>query len=241
MAKATPFLFCQPVIPPYPKRIKMGRKDYQDFKININMKTIMLFEEISEKSFYDMSNDDIYLLIYCAVVVNNNITITYPHFKTVMKNEKIARELFAKCQSELDFIEQFKKYDKEKKDDKVEDEKPEKLSNIINLLILQYGVDISYVMNEMKIWELSPMVKALDEKSKSDMVEKRFWTYLNICPHIDSKKVKGPEDLLPFPWEKETKKEKQLKDLENNRFAIQNMIGKSIFGEPIKKEEDNNG
>lgn len=215
----------------------MAKKDYQEFKININMKTIMLFEEMSGKSFYDMDNNDIYLLIYCAVVVNNNITITFSHFKTVMNNEKIARELFAKCQSELDFIEQF---NKKKEDNEVKsDEKPDKLTNIINLLILQYGVDINYVMNEMKVWELSPMIKALDEKAKSDMIEKRFWTYLQICPHIDSKKVKSPEDLLPFPWEKDEKKQRNLKELENNRFAIQNMIGKNIFGEPIKKEENN--
>jgi hypothetical protein len=215
----------------------MAKKDYQEFKISINMKTIMLFEEMSGKSFYDMDNNDIYLLIYCAVVVNNNITITYAHFKTVMKNEKIARELFAKCQSELDFIEQF---NKKKEDNEVKsDEMPDKLTNIINLLILQYGVDINYVMNEMKVWELSPMIKALDEKAKSDMIEKRFWTYLQICPHIDSKKVKSPEDLLPFPWEKDEKKQRNLKELENNRFAIQNMIGKNIFGEPIKKEENN--
>lgn len=218
----------------------MVKKDYQEFKININMKTIILFEEMSGKSFYDMSNTDIYLLIYCAVVVNNNITITFSHFKTVMKNEKIARELFAKCQSELDFIEQFKNKKEDVNNEVKSVEKPDKLTNIINLLILQYGVDINYVMNEMKVWELSPMVKALEEKAKSDMVEKRFWTYLQICPHIDSKKVKSPEDLLPFPWEKDERKQRNLKELENNRFAIQNMIGKNIFGEPIKKE-DNNG
>ena len=215
----------------------MAKKDYQDFKININMKTIMLFEEMSGKSFYDMDNTDIYLLIYCAVVVNNNITITYSHFKNIMNNEKIARELFSKCQSELDFIEQFNKKKEDVNNEVKSDEKPDKLTNIINLLILQYGVDINYVMNEMKVWELSPMVKALEEKAKSDMVEKRFWTYLQICPHIDSKKVKSPEDLLPFPWEKDERKQRNLKELENNRFAIQNMIGKNIFGEPIKNND----
>lgn len=219
----------------------MAKKDYQDFKININMKTIMLFEEISGKSFYDMDNNDIYLLVYCAVVVNNNLTITFSHFKTVMTNEKIARELFAKCQSELDFIEQFKNKKEDVNNDVKSDEKPDKLTNIINILILQYGVDINYVMYEMKIWELPTFIKSLEEKAKSDMVEKRFWTYLQICPHIDSKKVKSPEDLLPFPWEKDERKQRNLKELENNRFAIQNMIGKNIFGEPIEKKEENNG
>jgi hypothetical protein len=37
--------------------------------------------------------------------------------------------------------------------------------------------------------------------------------------------------------EKETKKKKQNQDLENNRFAIMNMIGKNIFGEPIENKE----
>lgn len=213
------------------------KQDYQNFEIKINMKTIMLFEQMADKSFYEMNDMDLMLLIYCSLVVNNNQKITYSRFETILQNEKIAKTLMRKCQEELDFITQMNKDENEPKEK--DGDKVDKITSIINLLILNYNIDINYIMYEMRLWELSPLVKSLDEKTKADMVEKRFWAYLNICPHIDSKKVKTPEDLIPFPWEKDEKKTRQLKDLENNRFAIQNMIGKNIFGEPIKKQEDN--
>lgn len=34
---------------------------------------------------------------------------------------------------------------------------------------------------------------------------------MNILPHINSKKCRGPEQLLPFPWESD-KKQKRFND-----------------------------
>lgn len=214
----------------------MAKKDYQEFKLKLNMKTILLYEEMSGKSFYNVSGEDVMLLIYCALIVNNDLTITKTHFDTIMKNEKIARELMTKCQSELDFMQQFTP--------KVEDAETQglggeilentKVSDIIHMLILQHDLDINYVMYEMRLWEISPLIKTLDEKVKADMAEKRFWTYMTICPHIDSKKVKGPESLLPFPWEKENKKKDAIKFMDENKQGIMSFFNKN-------KKEENNG
>lgn len=212
----------------------MAKKDYQDFKLKINMKTILLYEEMSGKSFYEVGGEDIMLLIYCALVVNNDLSITKNHFDIIMKNEKIARELMAKCQSELDFIQQFIKTDDRVKQETEEVEKDNKVSNIVNMILLQNNLDINYVMYEMRLWELAPLIKSIEEKTKADMVEKRFWAYLNICPHIDSKKIKGPEDILPFPWEKDNKKEAALKFMDDNNEAIKAFFNKN-------KKEDGEG
>ena len=212
----------------------MAKKDYQDFKLKINMKTILLYEEMSGKSFYEVGGEDIMLLIYCALVVNNDLSITKNHFDIIMKNEKIARELMAKCQSELDFTQQFIKTDNIVKQETEEVEKDNKVSNVVNMILLQNNLDINYVMYEMRLWELTPLIKAIEEKTKADMVEKRFWAYLNICPHIDSKKIKGPEDILPFPWEKDNKKEAALKFMDDNNEAIKAFFNKN-------KKEDGEG
>lgn len=212
----------------------MAKKDYQDFKLKINMKTILLYEEMSGKSFYEVGGEDIMLLIYCALVVNNDLSITKNHFDIIMKNEKIARELMAKCQSELDFIQQFIKTDNKVKQETEEVEKDNKVSNIVNMILLQNNLDMNYVMYEMRLWELAPLIKSIEEKTKADMVEKRFWAYLNICPHIDSKKIKGPEDILPFPWEKDNKKEAALKFMDDNNEAIKAFFNKN-------KKEDGEG
>ena len=212
----------------------MAKKDYQDFKLKINMKTILLYEEMSGKSFYEVDGEDIMLLIYCALVVNNDLSITKNHFDIIMKNEKIARELMAKCQSELDFIQQFIKTDNKVKQETEEVENDNKISNVVNMILLQNNLDMNYVMYEMRLWELAPLIKSIEEKTKADMVEKRFWAYLNICPHIDSKKIKGPEDILPFPWEKDNKKEAALKFMDDNNEAIKAFFNKN-------KKEDGEG
>lgn len=213
----------------------MAKKDYQDFKLKINMKTILLYEEMSGKSFYEVDGDDVMLLIYCALVVNNDLSITKSHFDIIMKNEKIARELMAKCQSEMDFMGQFvKPISKEEEKNGEEILKENRVSDIVHMLILQNNLDMNYVMYEMRMWELTPLVKMLEEKTKADMVEKRFWAYLNICPHIDNKKIKGPEDILPFPWEKDNKKEAAMKFIETNNEAIKAFFNKN-------KKEDGEG
>ena len=209
----------------------MAKKDYQEFKLKINMKTILLYEEMSGKSFYEVDGEEIYLLIYCALVVNNDLAFTKAHFDSIMQNEKIAREWITKCKSELDFIQQFdkkKEQDKENTDTQCE---VAKLSDIVNMLILQHNLDINYVMYDMRLWEIAPLVRTLDEKVKADMAEKRFWTYLQICPHIDGKKIKGPEQLLPFPWEKESKKQESIKFMEEHKEGIKAFFNKH------KKEE----
>ena len=210
----------------------MAKKDYQDFKLKLNMKAILLYEEMSGKSFYDVNGEDVMLLVYCALVVNNDLNLTYPHFQTIMKNEKIARDLMAKCQSEMDFMQQFTKQDSNEEDN-ADEAKDNRLSTIIHTIILQSGLDINYVMYDMRLWELAPLIKSIEEKTKFDMVEKRFWAYLNICPHIDNKKVKGPEDFLPFPWEKDNKKKAAVKFMDDNKDAIAAFFNKS------KKLEEN--
>lgn len=201
--------------------------DYKNFKLNLNMKTLMLYEEMSGKSFYEVTPDDFEMLVYCAVVVNNNLNITFTQFQFVMKNQKISKTFYEKTQKELDFTTQFKREQKESEGNGTTG----RISDIINTLILQYNVDINYVMNDMKLWELPAMIKAMDEKTKADMIDKRFWTYMNILPHIDGKKCRTPEKLLPFPWETEAKKEDNIKFMEDNQDAI-----KAFFNRDKKDE-----
>ena len=147
-----------------------------------------------------------------------------------MNNQKIMKELMRKCQEEFEFVSQFNPA-KDIKDTPDNGDDAGKLTDIINTLILNCHLDINYVMYDLKLWEMSPLVKSLEEKTKSDMVEKRFWAYLNICPHIDSKKVKGPEQLLPFPWEKKEKDADRMKFMEENKDAIKAFFNKGNSNE----------
>ena len=113
------------------------------------------------------------------------------------------------------------------------------MTDLATSLIIDYHMDAHYVMYEMNIWEIEPLYGAADAMVKRRYEEERLWAYIDIMPHIDGKKVKGPETLLPFPWEKDMKKKKIEKDLQNNLYAVKHTIGmnmdyiRTIFPNPI--------
>ena len=45
----------------------------------------------------------------------------------------------------------------------------------------------------------------------------RIWTYFNIMPHIDSKKLKSTKDMIKFKWEEDEKVD-VLKDWDATRL-----------------------
>ena len=61
------------------------------------------------------------------------------------------------------------------------------------------------------------------------MENDRFWAFWNILPHVNTKKLKKPQDLIRFPWEKE--EELSERDLE---IAL-----KFINSKPIPKWQEN--
>lgn len=200
----------------------------KDIDIKLNMKSLLLFEQFTDRSFYSIGEDDMMMLMYCVLIANNDNIMTYSQFQLMMNNKKIARTLFNKCRDELDFMAQF-----EKKMDKATNEgsgEMVKVTDIITSLIVN-GIDINYVMNELRLWELPAIIHTIEERTKQDMTDKRFWTYMQILPHIDSKKVKSPEKLIPFPWETENKKQDNIKFMEENKDKIMAFFNKN------KKEE----
>lgn len=222
------------IIVPKPKM------DFSDIKFEMNIKSICYFEKMINGSFYSFSEDKIFQLIYSIFITNNpSKNITFDAFMFLMQREDIAQYFLKSFTDCTDIIKQLNKV-KEKCDESSlkEIELGEKsVTDYATTLIINYGVDANYVMYKMGIWELLPFYEAVDTKVKHDMQMERFWTYIKVCPHIDTKKVKSPEHLIPFEWEKASIKKRKEQDLKNNMFAIKNMIGKSIFAGKEKKNE----
>lgn len=60
--------------------------------------------------------------------------------------------------------------------------------------------------------------KRLEDQYKTSWEQTRWLAYLNVQPYLDKhSKVKSPEDILKFPWEKKERKAvdwQKIKELE---------------------------
>ena len=186
---------------------------FDNYQIRLNVKSCCLYEQIFGKNFLKLSDaEDMFELMYCIVVTNNpTLLMTYEVFKTFASDVKVSKWLEKEYGRIMSFNSQIKTTEiKTDTENKEVDEDVEELTitDVASTLIIRYGLDPHYVMYEMSLWEIQPYLTAADVQKKADLVEKRFWTYLTIAPHIDGKKIKKPEDLVPFEWEKKVSNKK---------------------------------
>ena len=197
--------------------------DFSNYKLRLNIKSCCLYEQITGKNFLKInSEEDVIVLVYCCLVTNNpSLLMTYKVFQTLMADKKVSKWLTREYEKISEFNAQIKTQpvtepEKPKKDD---EEKVElNMTDIASALIVRHGVDAHYVMYEMELWEIQPYFNAADIQRKNDLITQRFWTYLTIAPNINTKKVKSPEELVPFEWE-EKKEDKIKKKLERDTPA----------------------
>ena len=213
-------------------------------ELAFNFKALMMFEKLSGESYFNINEVNYVFLLYAMYMVKHPyLNMTLMDFANIFgSNKKVTKQLLKEFEEYMVYIRQFTTSNKtEAVDEEGTDDKNAHttITDIVMYLITACGIDPHYVMYEMELWEIEPYMKFAEMNKKESLEMDRLWTYLNISPHIDTKKCKSPDKLLPFPWEIQEKKEKQIKELENNRFAIKNMIGKNIFGEPTETPENN--
>lgn len=215
-------------------------------ELAFNFKAIMMFEKLSGVSYFDLTDENYVFLIYAMYMVKH--PYTYMQFWDFIKifgnNKKVTKQMITEFGEYMEYLKQYSDTTpktEENNEGETEEKPKQTITDIVAYLITSCGIDPHYVMYEMELWEIEPYMKCAERKKKEELESERLWTYLNISPHIDTKKCKSPEKLIPFPWEKEEQKIKQNQELENNRFAITNMIGKNIFGEPIETTEKDEG
>lgn len=214
------------VIPEKPKKM-----DLSMYKMELSLKAICMYERLSGRSFFDFANEDMGMLLYCTFYTSNNLEIKYETFMGILDNEQIGKWVAEKYKSILEVIQQFPNKDKEEEAEEknnADEEDRMTMTDLATSLIIDYHMDAHYVMYEMDIWEIEPFYRAADSNVKRRYEEERLWTYVEVMPHIDAKKVKGPETLLPFPWEKGERKKRIEKNIKNNEYAVRHTIGMKI-------------
>lgn len=72
------------------------------------------------------------------------------------------------------------------------------------MLTLKYGFNPSYVLDEMKWYEINGLMKYEYYKEKEDWEQARLIAY--VIAQVNSKKKLKIEDIIPFYWENNQEK-----------------------------------
>ena len=213
----------------FKKKTKETKKfDFSGYDIRLSIKSICLFEKMTGKSFYEFTDVDVLTLVYCAFVTTNRLNYKLSTFMILIEDERIAEWMEGKFSTILDYLQQFaENRDNGGEGDERAKEQPF-VSDLAYTLIVQYGVDANYVMNDLELWQIQSLFESAESMVHNRYEEERLWTYMTILPHIDGKKLNKPEKLIPFPWEKEEKKKKADSELKNNEYAVKHTIGMKI-------------
>lgn len=220
--------------PPSVSETSVPKKRFSlNMKMRLNLKAIIRWEQIRQKSFSLMDysdKDDIDTLLYTTTICNNeDVIYTFDVFRGTLSNEKLVQEMILKLERETSVLSQFQR--KQEKQDIVNSNSLlEMISGIVSVLIMS-GLDAHYVLNEMELCDLPLYIEAYEKKRKEEMESARMWTYLTILPHIDSRKMEnGAKDLITFPWEEAEKQaEKEIKETEIERFELFMQKGKDLL------------
>ena len=86
-----------------------------------------------------------------------------------------------------------------------------------SILVLQFGLDPAYVLDEIQIYEISSLMKFSYYRHKENWEQARLISYLIAQTH-SSKKLKL-EDIIKFSWEKETPKDTYISNEEIARLS----------------------
>lgn len=202
------------------------KKDFKNYKIRLNMRAMCLYEAITGKSFFDFSEDnmeDMFKVLYCSFVANNDLKMTLGTFLKLLEDKEVQKWLLYEYDKIGKFNTQFSSKSKDGQDN-AENKTEDKLKarDIAGFLIVRCGMDADYVYDRMNFFEIEDYMRAFEAEQKDNLERERLWTYLTISPQIDGKKIKSPEDMLKFSWEKEDKKE----SLDNNMDLIRKILGK---------------
>ena len=183
----------------------------------ITVEKLIKWEQLTKLPFTKLDSENLEhldILLYINHIRANKTQTSLKNWQLIPLDSKSKRRYLESLAEELVFISQFQPEQKEAEEVKEsEEENGIYIEDIANELMLN-GVDSNYVMN-CTMDMIPGLMRALSSKKREELENARLWSYFTILPHIDSKKIKSPSDLLPFPWEVEkdkVEKEKEHKE-----------------------------
>ena len=173
-------------------------------KIKLCVEAIVRWEQMTHRSFRTMNfadEQDNSKLIYCSYIVGLDSPPSFKEFEILLSQKRFMRAFSRAMARYNQFLEQFVSRPQMELSGETESDEEITIGSVAARLIVQGGIDARFVMQDMMLEDIPMFVEALNDKIRREEESRRMWTYFNILPHIDSKKLTSPEKLVIFPWE----------------------------------------
>ncbi len=187
---------------------------------------LMTGRSFSEADFSD--EEDVRRVQYCSCVAYADEPFTYREFATMMSSRRLAASVAKVTARYNDFVSQFVAAEGANNKAGGEGGKSPRMGQIAARLIA-HGIDAHFVLDEMTVADLPIYLEAIDEIFKQQEESCRLWTFYSIMPHVDARKLRTPQHLCRFPWEKRDvtaaereQTEREFMDFMNGKIKFSN-------------------
>jgi len=191
---------------------------------------LMTRRSFSEADFSD--EEDVRRVQYCSCVAYADEPFTYREFVTMLASRRVAASVAKAMARYNDFVSQFITARDAPRTDG--DAAPRPRMGQIAARLIAHGMDARFVLDEMSVAELPLYVEALDDLFKQQEESHRLWTFYSIMPHVDARKLRTPQHLCRFPWERRdvtaeerAQAKKEFLDFMNGKINLNNGRKKS--------------
>ena len=172
----------------------------------ITVRDLLRYERLLGRSIFADEPDGA-TLIYCTTPeAYTRYTLEEWSRTTLGASAFMAREA-KELARELAALQQYSGLDTRDESLDTRDERLEvrTLTDVVTELLTESVVPADYLLERAELWELTIYIDATQRKRQQRLERERLWSYMGLLPHIDSKQIKRPEDLIPFSWDEEAR------------------------------------
>lgn len=184
----------------------------QDYKLKYTLRALFIYEQITGKAFELKTITDEYLFFYCVLMANNpDSSLTFEELiEAIDEDMGIMVEFQNFLKKELEKQQLFITNNTDAK------KKVLTTKEIYSALVIEGGLDPEYVLDEMQMYELEPLISNLHKKDRNSWEQARMIAYV-IAQCNSTKKLK-PTDIMQFTWDNDTTGETSISNEDIKRL-----------------------
>lgn len=171
----------------------------------ITVRDLLRYERLLGRSIFADEPDGA-TLIYCTTPEAYTRYTLEEWSRTTLGASAFMAQEAKELARELSALQQYSGLEARDERSEVREERSEvrTLTDVVTELLTESVVPADYLLERAELWELTIYIEATQRKRQQRLERERLWSYMGLLPHIDSKKIKRPEDLIPFAWDEET-------------------------------------